>query len=74
VLERRLEAASPAAGVALAEMGAPRGLIVGAVVRGDQAFVPRGRDRLEAGDTVFLFAREEELDTVNLLFPGRDRT
>ncbi len=74
VIERRLEAASPAAGVALAEMGAPRGLIVGAVVRGDQAFVPRGRDRLEVGDTVFLFAREEELDTVNLLFPGRDRT
>lgn len=74
VVERRLEAASPAAGVTLAEMGAPRGIIVGAVVRDGRAFVPRGRDRLEEGDVVFVFAREEELDTVQLLFPGRDRT
>jgi trk system potassium uptake protein TrkA len=71
-VERRLVAASPAAGVTLAEMGTPRGIIVGAVVRGDRVFVPRGSDRLEAGDSVILFVREEELDTVNLLFPGRE--
>lgn len=72
VLERHLKEASPAAGVTLAEMAAPRGLIVGAVVRGEKVFVPRGSDRLEVGDTVILFVREEELDTVRLLFPGRD--
>lgn len=72
VLERRLYEASPAAGVTLAEMQAPRGLIVGAVVRGNKVFVPAGQDRLEAGDVVTLFVREEELDTVQLLFPGRD--
>jgi trk system potassium uptake protein TrkA len=72
VLERRLFAASPAAGVTLAEMSPPRGLIVGAVVRGKKVFVPRGADRLEVGDLVILFVREEELDTVRLLFPGRD--
>lgn len=72
VLERRLFEASPAAGVTLAEMSPPRGLIVGAVVRGKKVFVPRGSDRLEAGDLVILFVREEELDTVRLLFPGRD--
>ena len=73
VLERRLAAASPAAGVTLAEMSPPRGLIVGAVVRGDKVFVPRGKDRLEIGDLVILFVRQEELDTVRLLFPGRER-
>lgn len=71
VLERRLYEASPAAGVTLAEMTPPRGLIVGAVVRGRKVFVPRGPDRLEVGDLVILFVREEELGTVQLLFPGR---
>jgi trk system potassium uptake protein TrkA len=72
VVERRLFEASPAAGVTLAEMNPPRGLIVGAVVRGRKVFVPRGPDRLEAGDLVILFVREEELGTVQLLFPGRE--
>lgn len=72
VLERRLFEASPAAGVTLAEMSPPRGLIVGAVVRGRKVFVPRGDDRLEAGDLVILFVSKEELGTVQLLFPGRE--
>jgi trk system potassium uptake protein TrkA len=72
VLERRLHPASPAAGVTLAEFSPPRGLIVGAVVRGSKVFVPRGPDRLEAGDLVILFVRAEELGTVQLLFPGGD--
>lgn len=74
VIERRLAPASPAAGVTLAEMSPPRGLIVGAVVRGDKVFVPRGKDRLEAGDTVILFVQEEHVPTVHLLFPGREPT
>jgi trk system potassium uptake protein TrkA len=72
VLERQLAPASPAAGVTLAEINPPRGLIVGAVVRGSKVFVPRGKDRLEVGDTVILFAAEEELATARLMFPGRD--
>ncbi|MEM8960402.1 MAG: Trk system potassium transporter TrkA [Acidobacteriota bacterium] len=79
VLERRLAPASPAAGVTLAEMNPPRGLIVGAVVRpdpvrGERVFVPRGQDRLEPGDTVILFVHADELATVQLLFPGHDHT
>jgi trk system potassium uptake protein TrkA len=73
VVERRLHPASPAAGVTLAEISPPRGLIVGAVVRGTKVFVPRGKDRLEVGDMVILFVRKEELGTVQLLFPGRDQ-
>lgn len=72
VLERRLYPASPAAGVTLADINPPRGLVIGTVVRGEKVFVPRGSDRLEVGDLVLLFVREEELDTVRLLFPGRD--
>ncbi|MGB3562544.1 MAG: Trk system potassium transporter TrkA [Thermoanaerobaculia bacterium] len=72
VFERRLAEASPAAGVTLAEMNPPRGLIVGAVKRGDRVFVPHGNDRLEVGDLVYLFVHEDEVDTARLLFPGRD--
>jgi len=74
VIERRLAPTSPAAGVTLAEMSPPRGLIVGAVARGDKVFVPRGKDRLEVGDTVILFVQEEHVPTVHLLFPGREPT
>ena len=72
VLERRLAPASPAAGVSLAEMKLPRGVIVGAVARSEKVFVPRGGDRLEVGDTVILFVAEEHVPTVHLLFPGRE--
>lgn len=73
VIERQLAEASPAAGVTLAEMSPPRGLIVGAVARGDKVFVPRGNDRLEVGDTVILFVAEEHVPTVRLLFPGHEK-
>ena len=72
VLERRLALASPAAGCTLAEIRPPRGVIVGAVVRGDRVFVPRGGDRLEVGDDIILFVQEEHLPTIRLLFPGRE--
>ena len=72
VIERRLAAASPAAGVTLAQMRPPRGMIVGAVARGDRVFVPRGHDRLEVGDVVILFVQEQHVPTVQLLFPGRE--
>jgi trk system potassium uptake protein TrkA len=73
VLERRIAEASPVAGASLAEMNPPRGLIVGAVVRGKTVFVPRGKDHLEAGDLVIIFVQQGEYDKVHLLFPGRDR-
>ncbi|MEM6453607.1 MAG: Trk system potassium transporter TrkA [Acidobacteriota bacterium] len=76
VLERVLSEASPAAGVTLAEMRPPRGLIVGAVVRGtgdrEKVFVPRGNDRLQAGDNVILFVHKDEIAMVHLLFPGKE--
>jgi len=74
VIERRLSEVSPASGATLADISPPRGLIVGAVVRGQKVFVPRGNDRLETGDLVLLFVHQEELDTVSLLFPGRETT
>jgi trk/ktr system potassium uptake protein len=72
VIERRLQDVSPVTGASLADIGLPRGVIVGAVVRNGDVFVPQGTDKLEVGDLVILFVRQEELDKVHLLFPGRD--
>jgi len=72
VIERRIAEMSPVAGATLSEMSPPRGLIVGAVVRGKSVFVPRGGDRLQVGDLVILFVHKDEVDKVHLLFPGRD--
>ena len=74
VMERTLAPASPAAGVTLADISPPPGLRVGAVVRKDRVFVPQGADRLEVGDLVILFVEKQHLETVSLLFPGREGT
>jgi len=74
VMERVLAPASPTAGATLADISPPPGLIVGAVVRDGKVFVPQGKDRLLVGDLVILFVRQEEIDTVRLLFPGTDHS
>lgn len=70
VIERRIYEESPIAGVTLAELEAPRGVIVGAVLRGEKVFVPRGHYRLEVGDRVILFVEEAEVPLLRLFFPG----
>jgi len=70
VIERRLISSSPAAGLKLSELKPPRGLIVAAVTRGDRVFIPHGGDRLEVDDQLTLFVHEDELGTVQSLFPG----
>jgi len=47
-------------------------LIVGAVIRGEKVFVPRGPDRLEVGDRVIIFVEAKEVPLLRLLFPGRE--
>jgi trk system potassium uptake protein TrkA len=72
VIERRIAEASPVAGAMLADVGLPRGLIVGAVVSGEDVFVPRGGDRIKVGDVVLLFVQKAELDKLQIFFPGPD--
>lgn len=43
----------------LAQVGLPRGVLVAALLRGDQLLVPGGADRVEAGDQVLLITTTE---------------
>ncbi len=54
VSEVSLEEASPAAGQTLAELGLPAGALIACLIRGEGVLVPRGGDRLAAGDRLLL--------------------
>ncbi len=55
-IELQVGRSSPAAGKTLAELGLPRSLIIGGVVRGRDAFVPRGETVIEVGDRLIVIA------------------
>lgn len=54
----------------LREIGFPEGAIIGAVVREEEVLIPRGDDRLEAGDHVIVFTLPESIDRVEKFFSG----
>jgi trk system potassium uptake protein TrkA len=52
----------------LRELAPPLNSIVGAIVRGSQVIVPRGTDRIEAGDRLIVFTTHEAADRVRNYF------
>jgi trk system potassium uptake protein TrkA len=61
-------AGAPIAGRTLAKAGMPEGAVVAAIVRGTAVRVPRGGDRIEAGDSVIVFTLPEAADRISELF------
>ena len=53
---------------ALRELAAPLNSIIGAVVRGSEAFVPRGNSRIEPGDRIIVFTTHAAADRVRDYF------
>lgn len=67
VLELDLGPGSPLAGEMLRHVDFPRNALVGAVVRKEEMFIPRGEDVLEVGDTVIIFALTQARRAVEAL-------
>lgn len=67
---RILEFPAPAGlhGKALRDLTLPRDSIVGAILRGTQAIVPRGADRLQSGDRLLVFSTRHAAETVRAFF------
>lgn len=61
---------SPAASVAIADLGIPRDATVVAVVRDDRLVVPRGDTVLQAGDEVLVLVTADAEQDVQALFIG----
>ncbi len=70
LVEITLAEGSPAAGVAVADIGIPREATIVAVVRRDRLVVPRGDTVLQSGDEVLVLVTGDVEETVHGLFIG----
>lgn len=67
VIEAEALETSPLVGQPLRDSGLPDGAIVGAIVRGGEAVVPRGDTVIEAGDRVIIFVESSVVRKVEKL-------
>lgn len=68
VIEAEALETSPLVGQPLREVELPDGLLVGAVVRDGEVITPRGGTEVKAGDRVIMFARKDQVATVEQMF------
>jgi trk system potassium uptake protein TrkA len=68
VMELIIPSGSRFLGKPLMEIQVPRGAIIGALVRADEVIIPRGEDRLAAGDRAVIFALPEAVPRVEEFF------
>jgi potassium/hydrogen antiporter len=59
VVEHVIRPGDAADGARLRDLGLPRDALVSLIVRGDEALLPRGSTRLEAGDRLLVLVRRE---------------
>ncbi|MCF6232485.1 MAG: Trk system potassium transporter TrkA [Rhodobacteraceae bacterium] len=67
VIEAEILSTSPMAGQRLRDINFPEGVIVGAVLKGDEMLRPSGSTRIEAKDIVAIFAMTEDVPEVERL-------
>ena len=62
VVEHVIRPGDAAAGARLRDLGLPRDALVSLIIRGNEALLPRGSTRLEAGDRLLVLVRREVAD------------
>jgi len=70
IIELNVGKNAPAADKTLQEMRLPSGILVGAIVRGDKAIIPKGSDHVAHRDKVVLFCLPELSQQATALFSG----
>ena len=73
VLEILVSEDAPIIGKRLAQAGVPRGVILGAIVRGGQVLIPNGNSVIESHDRVIVFCLHSEIASLNRLFYPKQR-
>lgn len=71
VMEIRALEGARAIGVPIKHMKVPRGALICAILKGDQAIVPNGESMIDAGDTVIALATTRAYDRLEALFKQR---
>ncbi len=72
----RIDSESPLCGMTLRELGELRGMyqfVVTAITRNDTTIIPRGEDRIENGDSIFLFAHKKDLASIQYLLRPKEK-
>ncbi len=72
IQEVRVSARATAVGKSLPELGLPRGMLLAAVTRSHEAFVPNASTVIEPGDTVVLVGNAEVFETGMRKFQAED--
>jgi len=67
-IEFRVEEESAIAGRLIADLDFPAGAVIGTIMRDDTIIIPRGMDRILAGDEVIVFALPEALPEIEKFF------
>ena len=67
VIEAEVMSTSPMAGQRLRDIDFPEGVLVGAVMKGDEVVRPIGSTRIEEGDIVSIFAMSDDVPEVERL-------
>ncbi len=68
IVEVQIPSTSPISGKKLWEIPLPKEVVVGCVLRRDQAIIPRGDTRITAGDTLVIIAgNDQELAAIQVL-------
>ena len=68
VIEAEALETSSLVGVPLRDAHLPEGVLVGAIVRGDEVIIPRGNTVIRANDLVVIFAANEAVKKIEKLF------
>ncbi len=68
VIEAQVLSTSPIAGKAIRDIDFPEGVLVGAVMKGDEVIRPTGGTRIDEGDVIALFAMADDVPEVERLF------
>lgn len=72
----RIDSESPLCGMTLRELGELRGMyhfVVTAITRDKTTIIPRGEDRIENGDSIFLFAHKKDLPAIQYLLRPKEK-
>lgn len=67
VIEFQATEGSRLVGKPLKDLGLPKGVIIGAIIHGSKAQVPKGTDEIVPGDLVVIFTTEEQVGFVEKL-------
>jgi trk system potassium uptake protein TrkA len=68
VMEAEAMETSPLVGTPIRDTHLPEGVLIGAIIRGDEVIMPRGSTVIKANDRVVIFAETEAVKKVERLF------